>query len=280
MVRTVLGLGAAALFTGVAAGQINVVNNNSPVALSNALAPLGGGINITSMSVFGHSLGSGEMSTGIYNVAGPNNYGLVGGGIVLSSGNAAAYSSGPNTSSGFTTNYGNPGGGGAGVPATPAQDAALSTISGFPTHYDVTEINISFTADPGVNTVGFNVIFGSDEYQEYQGSQFIDAFGVFLNGSNVAFYNSLPININHPNMMDVPETELDGILRSNNAVPYFQVIVPLNPNISTHSLTFMLGDTSDGVLDTTVYLSSLAIPAPAAACPLAMGAMFAMRRRR
>ncbi len=272
--------GALALTASVALGQINVVNTNNPATLSTALAPGGGGINITSMSVAGQSLGGGQMSTGLYTVTGPNAYGLFGSGMVISSGNAADFSSGPNTSSGWSTNYGNPGFGGPGVPATPAQDALLSTVSGFPTHYDVTEVTINFTADPGVTTVGFNVLFGSDEFQEYQGSQFIDAFGIFLNGSNIAFYNTQPININHPNMLNVPETELDGILRSNNAVPYFQVIVPLNPNITTYNLTFLLGDASDGVLDTTVYINSLAVPAPTAAIPLALGGLLVTRRRR
>jgi hypothetical protein len=124
------------------------------------------------------------------------------------------------------------------------------------------------------------VLFGSDEFQEYQGSNFIDAFGIFLNGSNIAFQSGLPFNINHPNMFNVPETELGGILRASPAQPFFQVIVPLNPSVTTHSLTFMLADTSDGILDTTVYLSGLAVPAPTALPPLALGGMRAMRRRR
>lgn len=268
----VMALAAA----GSAMGQITVANTDNPAVLSSFLAPGGSGINIMSMTVSGHSAGN-AMTTGVYFLGGAGNaYDLNRPGIVISTGNAEDYSTGPDTVINRTFNYANPGGGGAGVPATPAQDALLSPITGFGpgAHQDVTQIDITFTADPGVNTVGFDVVFGSEEFFEWVGTSFIDGFGLYLNGVNIAQYFGSPVNINHPLAGVVAETELDGVILG----PNMQFLGPTIPGINT--LTIILCDTSDGDLDTTVYVSGLGIPAPGAAALLGLGGLTALRRRR
>jgi hypothetical protein len=128
MYSKAFGSMVAACIAGAAAGQISVVNTNNTATLATTRAPPGGGINITASTLSGHSLGTGQMSTGTCTTNGFNNYGLVGGGIVMSSGNAGDYSTGPNTSTGFTTNYGNPP-----VAPAPASRPSASTCCSAPT---------------------------------------------------------------------------------------------------------------------------------------------------
>ena len=124
---------------------------------------------------------------------------------MISSGDVSDYETGPNTSPSTTTVYG--------VSATPAQEALLDPITGGSlNHNDVTQIDITFDMLPGFDTVFFNVTFGSEEYDEFVGSSFIDAFGLYVNGTNIAQVNGDPVNIDHPDMLFLGGTELDGIL--------------------------------------------------------------------
>jgi len=262
-----LALGASATIAGA---SITVTNNTNALDLANALLGEAGGITITNATLNGHS-GGGLASSGIFNVDGGNNYGLTGTGAVLSTGNASSYSSGPNTETDFTAAYG--------VAATAGQEALLDPITGGGfNHFDVTTLTIEFDAvapDLGIN---FNVVFGSDEYEEFVGTEFIDGFGIFLNGTNLAFSEGLPININHPSFAAVNETELDGVILNSVG----------NPNLSFgassvlatgNQLTFIISDTSDANYDSTVYIQGLAVPAPATIGLFGLFGLAARRRR-
>ena len=166
--------------------------------------------------------------------------------------------------------------------ATPAQELLLDPITGDPVaqtfydHFDVTELIINFDMQAGVNTVAFNIVFGSEEWEEFRDSPYIDGFGMFLNGVNIAKVGGLPVNIKHPDMKpeldqflspiagtEIPGTELDGILApGRNPVLTFSGLV----NPTGNELRFIVADTSDNVYDTTVYFSALTgvVPAPPA----------------
>jgi hypothetical protein len=182
-------------------------------------------------------------------------------GIVFSTGDVADYQTGPNSGKKHTTNYATgfkgedqPGPSIPGIPATPSQNALLDPISGQFPHYDVTALTINFVLKPGFDRVFFDVVFGSDEYPEFRNTQYVDAFGMYLNGKNIAVVGGSPVNINHPDFRDIPGTELDGVLApGGNPVVRFSPLI----GAGAHSLTFILGDTSDGQVDTTVYFSAL-----------------------
>ncbi|MCL4720490.1 MAG: choice-of-anchor L domain-containing protein [Gammaproteobacteria bacterium] len=168
-----------------------------------------------------------------------------------------------------------------GRPASQAQEALLDPITGGGVedydHYDVTELIISFDMLPGFSTVSFNVVFGSEEYPEYVGSPFVDGFGMFLNGQNIAFVGGQPVNINHPGVMALGGTELDGIL-APGGLALLTFSGSVNP--TGNQLRFIVADTSDGALDTTVYFSALTgVPLPPAAWLLltAVGALAGRR---
>jgi len=136
-------------------------------------------------------------------------YGLPTQGIVLSTGNVNDYSDGPNNDSGNTTAFGD--GEGGDNPATPGQEALLDPITGGGfDHHDVAQLTISFDVGPGITSVTFFGTFGSEEFPEFVGSEFVDGFGLFVNGQNVAFVNGQPINIDHPDMLGAVPNDGEG----------------------------------------------------------------------
>lgn len=242
---------------------ISVTQNTNALDLAAAVTS-GSGVTVTGATLSGHTQTVlGAVSSGTFTNA-SGTYGI-GPGIMLSTGNVSDYGDGPNTDGGFSTVYGPLGS--LGVPATPAQEALLDPITGGTfDHFDVTQLDLTFNSTTG--SVFFTVVFGSEEYQEFVGSNFVDGYGFYLNGVNIAQVGGQPVNINHPAMMALSGTELDGILApGGNPVLLFSG--PALPNGNT--LTFIAADTSDAILDSAVYISSLSgvnpvpVPVPAAA---------------
>lgn len=229
------------------AHAITVTQTTDINDLKNALFGGGGaGIDLSTVSI--ELQGEPEQFGTFVNPTGT--YGI-GDGIVLSTGNVNDYNDGPNLSSDKTTPYG--------VSATAEQEALLDPITGGSfDHFDVAVMKIKFNMLPGFDKIFFNVTFGSEEYPEYVGSIYIDGFGLYVNGNNIAFVNNAPVNINHPYMVAVSGTELDGIL--GGSAGQFGAYVhtfsaPVNP--TDNELIFIVADTSDTLLDTTVYISQL-----------------------
>lgn len=261
MVRLRFGSAVAALLTAalavgpVHAGGITVTNNTDVTQLVNTLLGGGaGGITVTNATLDFRDNGNGAQSSGIYTTSGPNNYNLTGSGIVISSGNAAAYGSGPNNSPSTSTSYG--------VGETAAQKALLDPLTGgFGPHFDVTELTVTFDAAATTSSLFFDVVFGSEEFPEFVGKRFVDAFGLYLNGANIAFVGGLPVNINDPAFADVPETELDGVLAPGGN-PLLTFSGAVTPGSKGNTLTFIIADTSDSIYDSTAYIAGLGDASP------------------
>ena len=233
-----------------------IVVTQDTVAASLAAAILSGspGLTVTGSSLSGQSSG-GAVSSGTFTNA-SGTYGI-GSGVVLSSGNVSNYGAGPNTATGFTTGYG--------AAASGTQEALLDPITGGSLdHFDVTQLNLTFDVGAGVSRVFFNVVFGSDEYAEFVGSSFIDAFGIYLNGVNIATFSGNPVNIDHPSMAFLGGTELDGILDptagTGDPIMLFQGNVAAGSTGNT--LTFIIADSGDDSLDSTVYIEGFGTSNP------------------
>lgn len=181
-------------------------------------------------------------------------------GIIISSGDVGDYEDGSNTSPSTTTAYGLFG---FGAPATTQQEVLLDTITGGGfDHNDVTQITINFDLLPGFDRIFFDVVWGSEEFSEFVGSPFIDAFGMFVNGTNVAVANGSPINVDHPEMAVLPGTELDGVLAPNgNPVMRFERV--LTDGQTGNTLILIIADSTDADLDSTAYISGLGAVTPA-----------------
>lgn len=246
-VTTALVAAATSLAAPNAASALTIVPTTDAFALANTLFLNSGGLAIQSAAFLGQ-LGQGGTYT---NATGT--YGLPVNGIVLSSGNVSEYATGPNTASNNTTAFG--------TSASPSQEALLDPITGGTfTHFDVSQLDISFFAPANVDSVTFFGAFGSEEFPEFVGSNFIDGFGLYVNGTNVA--GAVPtggtvpqaLNINHPDFQAISGTELDGLVAPNGN-PVLRFDVPVTPG-AINDFQIIIADASDLSFDSTVYLSS------------------------
>jgi hypothetical protein len=264
---------AAAVLAGVsgnALGQIVVTNDNNAANLLQRLVGGNPKLTVTNVTLSANADGFGSFSTGTYDILGPNNYDLGRGGIVLSTGNAGAYGTGPNFLDSNSTDYGDV--------ATPGEETLLAPLDGFGSqHFDVTRLDITFDVQD-FDEIAFACTFGSEEWSEFVGLGYTDPYGIYLNGTNIAFANGLPVNIDHPNMQQVIETELDGVLAINGSprVVFNGAVTPFSKN---NTLTFIIADSTDGIYDTTVYVTGL-VPTPGTAGLLGLAGLAGLRRRR
>lgn len=275
-----LVLSASVLAVSAGAHGITITATQDAATLTNAL--MGGtGITVTGMSFSGHQQNSLlynalETSSGTFTNA-SGTYGI-GPGIVLTTGAVeersytdpetsvteiqSGYGDGPNRVEDNSTAYLDPDTF-MNSPATPEQEALLQPISAFP-HFDVTELIINFDVQAGFDRVAFNIAYGTDEYIEFKATEFIDIFAIFLNGTNIALVNGERFNVDHPDFAAVTGTELDGLLAPGGN-PLLRLSAPVNAGANT--LHFIIADTGDDILDSTVYLSSLGgvavVPLPA-----------------
>ena len=256
---------------------ITVTNSVDGNALVNTLLGSGtGGITVTNISLSAQNNGSGLEGSGIYTATAPNNYLIpTGQGIVLTSGNAASMGSASAVVPYFTSAA-------YGTTATADQTALLNQVASAPSGWhDVTELTVTFTAGPTTSHVFFNGTFASAEYPAFVGS-FIDGFGLFLNGKNIAIVGGQPVNIDSPYMVDTTvqtkyqETSLQGLLVYNND-PVLQFGGDVTPGSTGNTLTFIIADANDSVLDTTIFLEGLGnappsvVPEPSSFVLLGLG---------
>jgi hypothetical protein len=188
-----------------------------------------------------------------------NNYGLQGSGIVISNGDAATDGTTGPFIDGFSIEYG--------VPATASQTSLLNQVATANSFNDVTEFDVTFVAGPDTTHVFFNTVFASAEYPEFV-NEFIDGFGLFLNGVNIAFANGQPVNIDNSGMVNTgfpanggvdgtafQTTPLGGVLLQNGSavITYGGHVLPG----STNTLTFIVADANDSALDTAAFRAML-----------------------
>ncbi len=256
------------IFSNAAHAIVATVNTNAN-ALAAAASAGAVGFTVNSATLSGHADATGASTGTFTNSSGTYK---IGGGIMLSTGNVLDYGDGPNTAADRATRYG--------VTGTGAQQDILAAIGGSATYYDVTQLDINFTTSTG--SVFFNTVFGSEEFPEYVGD-FVDGFGLLIDGVNIAFVGGQPVNIDHSAMAVIGGTELDGVLCPSPASSPYPCTPRLTFSVSglstdrAHTLTFIVGDRGDDDVDTTVYISALggtepvAVPEPAASALLGLG---------
>ncbi len=226
-----------------------------------------------------------DLTTGDYSDLAPY-------GIVLSTGNAAHYGTGQDympSPAGYTSCYYNKY---IGQLVDPDSDqfALLYSISGasLPDEvefYDPTQLDITFDVPSGYNSITFEVVFGTEEYEDFVGTKFPDAFGFFLNGSttNLALVDAYgppelhatrikgvigpevlegdplglwPINANHPQITNITGTELNGVLAPDGEIVLTYTLY-VGENTIDNTLTFIIADSGDACLDCTAYIANL-----------------------
>jgi hypothetical protein len=181
-------------------------------------------------------------------------------GIVLTTGSAALVP-GPNTSDVAGVNNGLPGNSDLDPIANPGNFPGITT-------FDASVLEFSFI--PTGTSVSFQYVFGSEEYTEFVGSPWNDAFAFFLNGVNVALVpgTTTPVSVNSiygANIIDLtgsnpqyfgtsPSTQYDGLVGATAGFP-LTASGAVNPGV-VNSIRFMIADGADAEVDSGVFLAA------------------------
>ncbi len=240
-IRSLFGLAALS----IPAFGITITLDNSAASLGNTM--LGAGVTLNSATFISQASGS----TGTF-----TNGGALGinSGIVLTTGSAAIAGQ-PQNSPGATQDNGL--GGYAPLNAL---------IPGFST-LDATVLRLDFTTTSD-GSIFFNYTFGSEEYNEYVGSQFNDVFGFFLDGTSLANNlalipsTSTPVSINNVNGVSN-----SSYYRNNDASQlssglqydgFTTVLTASATNLlaGNHTLYIAIADAGDRVLDSGVFIQA------------------------
>ena len=228
-------------------------------------------------------------NSAVFGIGDPGN--TVATGIAISSGLVESFSGGPNFSGSTTGSFGTfepldpldpldpfgPASGVNGPTASAEQTSLLTDLSPAAggVFQDTTSLSINFTNVTQTDQVlDLFAVFGTEETPDFTGlgfNPFNDAFGVFLNGENIALQDNLPLNVDHPNQRPVFGTELDTFVTSNGPDGVIRPYVDLTTTVGTgqHELTVVLGDASDDVFDSTAFLSRDVSDQPVAGVALA-----------
>ena len=239
-----------------------------PSDLAEALAGEGVVVDIESVRFVGHPEAAGGSSGGT---------GIIGfgNGVILSSGRAKDVV-GPNEAPDTSTNFEQPG------------DKRLSELSGFDT-YDAAILEFEFEVGETAQQVFFQYVFGSEEYNEFVGSQFNDVFAFWVNDVNCAVVpdpddpgEAVPVSINTINHGWAPDgfEPVNPELYINNdpfdgdhviyepldveAAPYntemdgFTSVLTCEAAVAegTNSMRLAIADASDAHLDSWVLIEA------------------------
>ena len=235
---------------------------------------LGEGVTATNISFEGSMEQFGHMTGGL------DNGFPIEGGLILSSGNAA---------DAFCAGIGCVGCNGP----TPTDADLLEIANDVPPLIDqtftVASVNdlcvIEFDFDPAGDFVSFNYIFGSEEYEAFENSQYNDIFAFFLSGAGITGQYDAPVGFPGQaiNIATVPGSDpelpitissVNGsinpeyyILNDNDDIcmnGYTTVLTAVYPVIcgETYHIKLAIGDGSDTILDSVVILEEGSFGSP------------------
>lgn len=220
------------LTVGVQADPLIVTTTNNATILANTLLAGGSGITINSATYTGAVTASGTFTGGT---------GIIGfeSGILLTTG-AAQIALGPNNS-----------------PNAGVTNGAGGT-SLIPNSFDASMLEIVFL--PTGNTIQFSYVFASEEYNEFVGSPFNDAFRFFVNGVNYALIPGTltPVEINSVNLGMNSQFFINNAAASLNTQYDGLTVVltftaPVNAGV-LNTLQLLIADRGDSILDSGVFI--------------------------
>jgi hypothetical protein len=142
-------------------------------------------------------------------------------------------------------------------------DTDLTSLVGANT-FDANALTLTFTTDPGIESIIFDFVFGSEEYHEFVGSSYNDAFAAYLDGVQISFdADGKPLTVNN-NFMQYNNsgtafpgsTLITFPAQYDGFTPHIRTSAPLNNN-TTHTLKFVIADAGDHAYDSGVFLAGL-----------------------
>lgn len=229
--------------------QLSVAPNQTATNLANYL--LGGGVTITNAQLTCPTNANGIFTNGATTNLGLNS------GIVLTTGSAANIANGNGTNSSVNN-------GAAGF-------AAMAPISGTSSNYD--GCMLEFDINPKCSPLNIRYKFASEEYPEYVGAGYNDAFGFFITGPN-----PLGGSYTNFNLATVPGTSspvtIDNINSGNHSSYYITntgstivydgmtTVLTGSANVTPcadYHLRLAITDGGDRVFDSGVFLEQSGI---------------------
>lgn len=137
--------------------------------------------------------------------------------------------------------------------------------------HDVVKLTIDFELDEGFDGIQLDYVFGSEEYPDYRGDTFPDAFGFFVRRhSEVDFTNfgrdpqGFDIDINGPffasgNVIRTFGPGAQPLSEYNGLTPHLRSAFPLVGGVGrVHRIVIVICDAGDQYLDSGVFLRALA----------------------
>lgn len=209
---------------------------------------VGSGITISNVSYTGATAASGYFSGGTAAGIGIES------GVVLTSGFASNLDGTANTSDGIT--------GSNGLSGTPQLD---NLIPGYSTN-DATVLSFDFVS--AGDAAYFNYAFGSEEYNEYVGTEFNDVFGFFVDNVNYALIpgTDTAVSINNVNGGSYGEfynnNDPSELFPTPYAFEYDGFTDVFTASITgltageTYNIQLAIADAGDYILDSGVFLQA------------------------
>jgi len=140
-----------------------------------------------------------------------------------------------------------------------AQLGALSASAGNTSStFDANVLSFQFTVAPGQTSVDAKFVFGTEEFPT---QSVTDIFGFFVDGVNFAkFANGQLISNTPGNPTNFILNPVGGGLypiEFNGLTEAFNVVGILDPNLTTHTVTIGIADTSDTIFESGVFIGAL-----------------------
>ncbi len=125
--------------------------------------------------------------------------------------------------------------------------------------HDASILDFKVNADPGVKSIIFDVVFGSDEFPEWSNTSYVDIAAILVNGKNAAFFSGnakKPLSVLDSNLGYFQDNqdghitiEYDGL--SNKLT----VIAPVKTGVN--DIKIAIADTGDSIYDSGIFVSNL-----------------------
>ena len=129
--------------------------------------------------------------------------------------------------------------------------------------YDASILEFSFTVtDPSVQSISFDLLFGSEEFPDFIDSDFVDIAAVIVNGQNYAYLDgdpNKPLSIVGATVDDgrfIDNTQGALPIEYNGMTPRLTVTVPLDGDTTTYDVRLAVADTGDEALDSGLFISN------------------------